>query len=56
MMNIYENWRTVSEFPNYQVSNIGRVMNIKTNRILKPCIDRNGYRHTNLCNNLGRNI
>lgn len=32
----YEEWRTIKEFPNYQVSSLGRITNIKTNRILKP--------------------
>ena len=32
---IFEQWRTIDEYPNYQVSNLGRVMNITTNKILK---------------------
>ena len=34
-LEIFEQWRTVSGFPNYQVSNVGRVMNIKTGKVLK---------------------
>ena len=49
----FENWRTISEYPNYQVSNIGRVMNIKTTRILKACINGTGYPSVTLSNNLG---
>ena len=48
----FENWRTISEFPNYQVSNIGRVMNIKTSRILKTYINGFGYEIVTLSNNL----
>ena len=34
-LEIFEQWRTVSGYPNYQVSNVGRVMNIKTGKVLK---------------------
>ena len=34
-LEIFEQWRTVSGYPNYQVSNVGRVMNIKTGQVLK---------------------
>ena len=47
-MTTFENWRTISEFPKYQVSNIGRVMNIKTSRILKKLISNVGYEFVNL--------
>lgn len=53
-----EVWRPISEYPNYEVSNFGRVRSInhidKLNRvregkILKPCFDSNGnYLHVNL--------
>ena len=46
----FENWRTISEFPNYQVSNMGRVMNIKTTRILHK-YDGGGYEFVTLSNN-----
>jgi hypothetical protein len=32
-----EKWANIEEFENYKVSNLGRVKNIKTGRILKPC-------------------
>ena len=35
---INEEWRSVSGNANYQVSNIGRVRNVGTERILKPQI------------------
>ena len=28
-------WKTISEFPNYQINKLGEVMNKKTNFILK---------------------
>ena len=51
-MTTFENWRTISEYPNYQVSNIGRVMNIKTSRILKTYINRGGHESVILCKKL----
>ena len=39
---INEEWRSVSGNANYQVSNIGRVRNVKTERILKPRIGGSG--------------
>ena len=40
---INEEWRSVSGNANYQVSNIGRVRNVKTEKILKPRIGGNCY-------------
>ena len=40
---INEEWRSVDGFINYQVSNLGRVRNANTGRILKPCVKGNGY-------------
>jgi hypothetical protein len=37
-----ENWSDIEEFENYEVSNLGRVRNIKTRRILKTC-NHGGY-------------
>lgn len=31
-----EIWKYIIDYPNYQVSNLGNVKNIKTNKILKP--------------------
>ena len=47
---INECWRSVSEYENYQVSNIGRVRNVSTSRILKPDI-RDGYYQVKLYQN-----
>ena len=40
---INEEWRSIDGHINYQVSNIGRVRNIKTGRILKHAINKDGY-------------
>lgn len=32
-----EQWKQIEKFPNYQISNLGNVKNIITNKILKPC-------------------
>ena len=38
-----EQWQTIEEFPDYSVSNTGKIRNNKTGRILKPYI-LNGYK------------
>lgn len=38
-----EIWKTISEYPNYEVSSEGRVRNIKTGRVLRPCNTGIGY-------------
>ena len=45
---VNEEWRTISDYENYQISNMGRVKNIKTERILKPAIEQRGYRRASL--------
>jgi hypothetical protein len=42
-----EEWRKIDEFPNYNVSNFGNVMNIKSNKILRLNI-KGGYYHVSL--------
>lgn len=37
-----EIWLDIRDHPNYEVSNVGRVRNKKTNRLLKPVINREG--------------
>lgn len=39
-----EEWVPVSEHPRYLVSNFGRVLNAKTQRILKQCVNSAGYK------------
>lgn len=44
-----EIWKTIEEYPNYEVSSLGRVKNVKTGRILKPLKQRGGYLRVDLC-------
>jgi len=48
---INEEWRSIDGYLNYQVSNIGRVRNITTGRILKPVETTGGYLQVSLMNN-----
>lgn len=41
-----EIWKTVDAFPNYKVSNKGRLKSIKTGKILSPSPTRSGYINT----------
>ena len=38
-----ERWKVIDGHPNYEVSNLGKVRNIKTNRLLTPYDDGKGY-------------
>lgn len=38
-----EEWKTIEEFPQYKVSNLGRVVNIKKNKLMTITIRPNGY-------------
>lgn len=38
-----EEWKTITGWPNYTVSNVGRVYNTKKNRFLKVGTDGHGY-------------
>ncbi len=55
MLNDYgyedEEWRDVVGFPNYTISNFGRVWNVKHERFLKPSFEPNGYAHVHLYQN-----
>lgn len=48
---VAENWRDVDDFPNYLVSDDGRVKNRTTGRVLKACNDTYGYPQVILSNN-----
>ena len=48
---INEEWRSISGYINYQVSNIGRVRNVNTARILCPRLEKTGYHRIGLCKN-----
>ena len=39
-----EQWKIINEFPQYSVSNLGRVKNNRTNHIMVGGFDRDGYR------------
>lgn len=41
-------WKTIQINPKYEVSNLGDVRNIKTQKILKPQIKPNGYSDVDL--------
>ncbi len=46
---ITEEWRMISDFPNYEVSNLGKIRNIHTMRVLTPGIHKiKGYYICNL--------
>lgn len=42
------NWMPVYDYPNYIISNIGEIMNIRTRRLLKQAINPRGYKEVNL--------
>ena len=44
-----EEWRQISDFPNYSVSSFGNVMNVKTNKMLRLC-NKGGYYNISLTN------
>lgn len=49
-MNSKERWAAIQGFPNYLVSNLGRIKNVKFNRVLNPSLSKkNGYLRVNLC-------
>lgn len=43
MLNVKEEWRKITEYNNYSVSNLGRVRNDRNGRILKPFDNGKGY-------------
>jgi hypothetical protein len=44
-----EEWKSIEEFPNYEVSSLGNVKNIITGKVLKNCV-KSGYYHVSLTN------
>ena len=50
---INEEWRSISGYINYQISNIGRVRNTSSGPILKLIVDRRDYLYIGLCNGGG---
>ena len=53
---IHEEWRSIDGYINYQVSNIGRIRNITTGRILKLFSSKEGYLQIDLFNTEGRKV
>ena len=51
-INNLEQWMLVREFPNYMVSSCGRVMNIRTFRVLRPLNNRGDYLYVDLSSNV----
>ncbi len=48
-------WKTIKDYPNYEISICGQVRNINTKKVLKQCISGDGYYFVNLCKN-GKSI
>lgn len=46
---MHEQWVGLEEYPNYAVSNLGRVMNLTTERELVPREHNRGYQRVTLC-------
>ena len=44
-----EEWQTISEYSNYDVSNFGNIKNNKTDKVLKQCV-KGGYYNISLVN------
>lgn len=43
-----EIWETIEEFPDYKVSNKGRIMNTRNHNLIKPFDDGRGYNSIHL--------
>lgn len=48
MLENNEVWRDIKGYPGYQISSLGRVWNVKTQRMLKPSEMPSGYCQINL--------
>ncbi len=48
-----EEWKIILDYPDYMISNIGRVFSNRRNKMVKINIDRQGYPCVNLCYNDG---
>jgi hypothetical protein len=45
-----ENWKTINDYPNYEISDLGNVRNIKKGTCMKLITDKNGYKQVHLFN------
>lgn len=46
-----EIWKSIENFNNYEISSLGNIRNIKTNKNLKPYLDNKGYLNITLSKN-----
>lgn len=46
-----EIWKVIENYPNYEISNHGRIRNIKTERILRTFLNHKGYEIVTLSHN-----
>lgn len=46
-----QTFKTINNYPNYEINSLGIIKNIKTNKILKPIITKYGYCIVGLYNN-----
>lgn len=46
-----EIWKPIRDFPGYNASSEGRIMNVRTQHILTPVVDENGYSKVTLRKN-----
>ena len=44
-----EEWKTYSDLPKYQVSNLGRVYNTQFDKFVEPKLWKDGHHHVFLC-------
>ena len=51
-----EIWKTIEDYPNYQVSSFGNIKKKTTNKILKPSLNLSGYYRCTLTHNLIKKI
>lgn len=47
-MSTTETWKVISGYPNYEISDEGRVRSTRFNKILKGCASDSGYLYVNL--------
>ena len=50
-MSVFETFVKIEGFEKYEVSNLGKVRNIKSGRVLKTSLNNNGYLRLFLCKN-----
>lgn len=48
---MFEIWKVIKDYPTYAVSNKGRVLNLRRNKLVKPSLKSTGHLHTKLFKN-----